>query len=254
MNIVIRETIEGDRENIYRVESEAFGYEKEAKLVDSLLDDPTARPYLSLLAQEGDRAVGHILFTAASIAESRRKVSLLAPLSVVPDAQGKGVGGRLIQAGLERLAEAGVDLVFVLGHPTYYPRLGFVPAHTYGLEAPYPIPADHSDAWMVQGLHPSALAGVCGRVTCAGALDQPEHWREQDRSCGCKRGGSSFSGLIQPIDRYDDEPIVAENHRKVVQLGRIDGVENGKVRIVLRPEFRKAGHVHSVVSVHSLFE
>ncbi|WP_316897859.1 N-acetyltransferase [Pseudodesulfovibrio indicus] len=178
MRMIIRETTERDRETIYRVEALAFGHEKEAKLVDSLLDDPTARPHLSLLALEDVRAVGHILFTAGDIVGSSRKVSLLAPLSVAPEAQGRGVGGRLIQAGLARLAEAAVDLVFVLGHPSYYPRHGFVPAHTYGLEAPYPIPEEHLDAWMVQGLHPSALENVRGKVVCAAALDRPEHWRE----------------------------------------------------------------------------
>lgn len=178
MNITIRETTEIDREDIYRVEAQAFGYDKEAKLVDSLLDDPTAEPRLSLLAFENGRAVGHILFTSAALGGSQLRISLLAPLSVVPDAQGKGVGGKLIEAGLERLARMGVDLVFVLGHPTYYPRLGFIPAHPYGLEAPYPIPEEHSDAWMVQALGGTSLDSASGKLFCAEALDRPEHWRE----------------------------------------------------------------------------
>lgn len=174
----IRMTDEADREAIFRVEAEAFGYDKEAKLVDSLLDDPTAEPRVSLLAMDGDRAVGHILFTAGRIEESGVKVSLLAPLSVVPDSQGKGVGGKLVEAGLEHLAAMGVELVFVLGHPTYYPRFGFVPAHTYGLKAPYPIPEKHADAWMVQALNGTALGDVHGTFACADALHRPEHWRE----------------------------------------------------------------------------
>lgn len=178
MTVVIRETGDKDREAIYKVEAEAFGYDKEAKLVDALLEDPTAEPKLSLLALENDRAVGHVLFTAASINGLGVTVSLLAPLSVVPEAQGRGIGGMLIRAGLERLTERKVDLVFVLGHPTYYPRFGFVPAHTYGLKAPYPIPEEHSDAWMVQALNGTGLESVSGTVGCARELHKPEHWRE----------------------------------------------------------------------------
>lgn len=178
MNLTIRKTTEADRDSIYKVESQAFGYDKEAKLVDCLLDDPTAEPRLSLLALEGDEPVGHILFTAGRIDGSDLRVSLLAPLSVVPSAQGKGVGGKLIDAGLKLLADMDVELVFVLGHPTYYPKSGFIPAHTYGLKAPYPIPEKHADAWMVQALNGAELGRIQGTVTCAEELDKPEHWRE----------------------------------------------------------------------------
>ena len=178
MTPTIRRTTEADREAIYRVEAQSFGHEKEAKLADALLDDPTAKPRLSLLALEDGLPVGHILFTAARLEGCPLRVSLLAPLSVVPEAQGKGVGGKLIEAGLQRLREEGVDLVFVLGHPGYYPRFGFVPAMPFGLGAPYPIPDEHSDAWMVQPLRPGALDSASGRLVCAGELDRPEHWRE----------------------------------------------------------------------------
>ena len=33
-----------------------------------------------------------------------------------------------------------VELVFVLGHPEYYPRYGFTPAGEQGFEAPNSIP------------------------------------------------------------------------------------------------------------------
>jgi putative acetyltransferase len=69
-------------------------------------------------------------------------------------------------------------LVFVLGHPDYYPRHGFEPAGPQGLDAPYPIPAAHEDAWMVLALRPGVIGKLRGRVVCADALDKPEYWRE----------------------------------------------------------------------------
>jgi putative acetyltransferase len=71
-----------------------------------------------------------------------------------------------------------VDLVFVLGHPAYYPRFGFSPAGARGLDAPYPIPQKNAEAWMVRELRPGVIGDCSGRVICADALADPEYWRE----------------------------------------------------------------------------
>lgn len=76
------------------------------------------------------------------------------------------------------MSESGVELVFVLGHPDYYPRYGFKPAGVLGYEAPYPIPDEQADAWMVQELRPGVIDSVSGKVICADVMNQPEHWRE----------------------------------------------------------------------------
>jgi len=176
----IREASELDLDDVLSVERLAFGHDKEAGLVRDLLDDASAKPILSLLAFDGDRAVGHILFTAVCLSKTRQGISaaILAPLAVVPDAQKQGIGGKLIERGLRLLCESGVELVFVLGHPEYYPRHGFKPAGNLGFEAPYPIPDEHADAWMVQALRPDVIGSVSGKVICADALNKPEHWRE----------------------------------------------------------------------------
>ena len=176
----IREASDSDLDVVLAVERTAFGYDKEAELVRGLLEDPTAKPTVSLLAFDEGRAVGHILFTTARLTETEDKASIaiLAPLAIVPDAQKQGIGGKLIEKGLDILSKSGVDLVFVLGHPGYYPRHGFKPAGALGLEAPYPIPEKHADAWMVQELRPGLIGSVRGKVACADALSRPEHWRE----------------------------------------------------------------------------
>lgn len=178
--MIIREASKLDLNEVWSVEKNAFGYDKEANLVNDLLSDPSARPLYSFLAFNGDRAVGHILFTSASLANTQKgvSISLLAPLAVIPEFQKQGVGGKLIEHGLHHLANSGVDLVFVLGHPDYYPRYGFNPAGVQGFEAPYPIPEEHANAWMVQELRPGMIGSVSGKVKCADMLNKPEHWRE----------------------------------------------------------------------------
>jgi len=173
----IEEAVPAALESVLRVEREAFGAPDVAELVADLLVDPTARPLLSLLAWEGEEPVGHVLFTAASLDGAPPvPVSILAPLAVVPTRQRCGIGGWLIEEGIELLARAGTGLVFVLGHPGYYPRHGFCPAIPLGLHAPYPI--EPQEAWMVRALRPGLLGEVAGTVACAVAMDRPEHWRE----------------------------------------------------------------------------
>ena len=151
-----------------------------AELVTALLDDPSAQPRLSLLTDEGDHPLGHILFTRVTISGHEQSViaSLLCPLAVAPDAQSRGIGGALVKAGLERLKQMGVDLVFVLGHPGYYPRFGFIPAGQFGLHAPYPIEKKNAGAWMVQALQPGLLGRIEGKLNCADSLQNPEYWQE----------------------------------------------------------------------------
>jgi putative acetyltransferase len=175
----IQEATLADLTDILFVEREAFGKEKEADLTRDLLADPTAKPFLSLLAYIEGQPAGHILFTKAVISEAPTvRVSLLAPLAVVPKFQRQGIGGALIKKGLSLLSKQGVDLVFVLGHPAYYPRHGFTPAGRLGFEAPYPIPEKDANAWMVQALRPNIIGVVSGKLLCSNALNKPEHWRE----------------------------------------------------------------------------
>jgi putative acetyltransferase len=176
----IGEASEADTPDVLFVEREAFGAQEEADLVRALLSDPSAEPRLSLLARERGRPVGHVLFTAARLrdAPGSGSIAILAPLAVVPDAQGRGIGTALIDLGLQLLRESGVDLVFVLGHPGYYPRHGFEPAGRLGFDAPFPIASADADAWMVQALRTEVIGVRRGQVVCADSLNQPELWRE----------------------------------------------------------------------------
>ena len=179
-DIEIRETSRQELSCVTTVLQEAFGGDEEAELVTALLEDPSAEPRLSLAAWSGDECLGHILFTRASLSGTSRSVaaSILAPLAVIPRAQGRGIGGRLIAGGLARLSATDTELVFVLGYPDYYSRHGFVPAIPQGLTAPYPIASSVSDAWMVQPLRTDIAGSLQGQVTCARALDKPGYWRE----------------------------------------------------------------------------
>jgi len=179
----IRKSTESERHQILNIHNKAFGEGKGsviAKLVDDLFDDKTAKPIFSLVAAENEKLVGHVMFTKVTIAgaENSTAAQILAPLAVLPDKQNRGIGEQLINEGLRQLRENGTVLCFVLGHPGYYPRCGFIPAGKHGYEAPYPIPEEHADAWMVQALNGEDLSPYSGKVQCSEVLNQPQHWRE----------------------------------------------------------------------------
>lgn len=181
--IQIRETKTEDFNDIMQVETLAFGYDKEARLVAELLNDKTAEPLLSLLAFYKEEAIGHILFTRAYLEGQNEQplIHILAPLAVKPDYQKKGVGGMLINEGIRLLREMGSLLVFVLGHKEYYPKFGFLPdAKHLGFQAPYPIPDEYSDYWMVQSLTGNVSGLKKGKVRCSDILNRPEHWRDEE--------------------------------------------------------------------------
>lgn len=175
--MIIRESNESDYNAIMMVNKAAFNSDVEPKLVSDLISDPSAKPVLSLVAIKDGEIIGHILFTKCSLEPSTDlSIYILAPVSVLPCHQGAGIGGTLITRGLEMLATRGVDLVFVLGDPGYYPRFGFESAVSYGFDATYPIAEEHLDAWMVHILNPRVVGEVKGKVICANMLNKPEYW------------------------------------------------------------------------------
>lgn len=110
-----------------------LGHHGEADLIDAIRNQ--ADVYLSLVAIEADRIVGHILFSPAII-RSQTSVAHgmgLAPMAVLPTHQRLGIGSALVIDGLERLAETASAFTIVAGHVDYYPRFGFLPARDFGI-------------------------------------------------------------------------------------------------------------------------
>ena len=66
----------------------------------------------------------------------------LAPMAVDPEYQNRGIGSRLVEEGLEKARESGFTSVVVLGHPTFYPRFGFVNASNWSITSPWDLPDD----------------------------------------------------------------------------------------------------------------
>ena len=157
----IREEVASDIDKIWKVNSDAFETEAEANLVNALRN--SGCPYLSLVAETENEVVGHILFTPVELSgnENKLKIMGLAPMAVLRKYQNKGIGSKLVQAGLEHCQLLGYDAVVVLGHPDYYPKFGFAPSVKYGIKSEYEVP---DEAFMILELIPGSLKNHEGVV------------------------------------------------------------------------------------------
>jgi putative acetyltransferase len=89
-------------------------------------------------ADDVGEVLGHVMFTRSRLDAPSRlvDVQVLSPVGVLPTLQRQGVGRRLIEEGLDLLAQQGVPLVFLEGSPAYYPRFGFEPGAAHGFHRP----------------------------------------------------------------------------------------------------------------------
>ena len=152
---------ERDIEAIYAVNSAAFETAAEAQLVDSLRAVGIL-PFLSLVAENAGQIVGHILFTPVEVVGAATWHAVaLGPMAVSPAQHNRGIGSLLVPAGLAACRAAGHDVVFVLGHPEYYPRFGFRRMSEFGITCEFKAP---DNVLMVAELKAGAIAGRTGEV------------------------------------------------------------------------------------------
>jgi predicted N-acetyltransferase YhbS len=91
---------------------------------------------LGWVAREGDATIGAIRYWPILVGPTREPALLLGPLAVVPDRMRRGIGTALITKTLSLAAQAGHDLVLLVGDAVYYRRFGFVPATPLGFVMP----------------------------------------------------------------------------------------------------------------------
>jgi putative acetyltransferase len=150
--LTIRPERDGDAEAIRVVTAAAFPSAAEANLVDALRRQRAA--IVSLVADEGGRVVGHILFSPVTLNDGDVGILGLAPMAVSPERQRQGIGSELVRAGLDTSRQRGAAAVVVVGHPAFYPRFGFIPASRFGLRCEYDVP---DDVFMALELRPGSL-------------------------------------------------------------------------------------------------
>ncbi|KAA0760506.1 GNAT family N-acetyltransferase [Bacillus sp. SH5-2] len=150
--------------------NEEFSDKKEHELVKRIRECDAFVPELSIVAVD-EEIVGHIMLSKITIEKGGTSViSLaLAPVSVIPSYQKKGIGGKLIAYALEKAKELGYGSVVVLGHPEYCPKFGFKKASEWNIKAPFEVP---DEVFMAMEIRENALEGVGGIVQYSSAFSE----------------------------------------------------------------------------------
>ena len=175
----IRNLSIADTEPVREIVAAAFARDDEARLVDLIRDRGEA--LLELVAVDAGVVVGHIMVSPITLAEHTVDRSAdyaghadyagpadyagIAPLSVLPAQQGRGIGHALMVSAVKNCAAQGMLALFLLGAPDYYRRFGFVSSHVgneYGA----------TDAFMHLELTPDVLDGVVGPARYVAAFDE----------------------------------------------------------------------------------
>lgn len=88
------------------------------------------------------------------------EVLTLGPISVLPEYQKKGIGGRMIALTKKLALEMGFRAILLCGDPDYYLKQGFVPAETLGIRTEDNM---YATALHACELYENALANAKGR-------------------------------------------------------------------------------------------
>jgi predicted N-acetyltransferase YhbS len=120
----------------------AFGADRHGRTAYRIRENMPFLPDLSFAALDGTALIGTIQAWPARVAnaDGADPITLVGPVAVMPDAQGKGVGKALMRHLLD-VADAGAtDAMVMIGDPEYYGRFfGFTAEATAGWDTPGPV-------------------------------------------------------------------------------------------------------------------
>lgn len=128
MHVEIRNETAADVEAIHAVTTAAFLTAPHSDHTEQFIVKALRKAgqlTVSLVAEADGKVVGHVAVSPVSVSDGAVGWYGLGPISVLPEHQGQGIGGRLMNAALQALRERGAAGCVVLGEPGYYGRFGF---------------------------------------------------------------------------------------------------------------------------------
>jgi predicted N-acetyltransferase YhbS len=185
--ITIRDEIPSDIEAREALLDRAMGEDRRMKTSERLREGNIPAPGLSLVSQNEHGEIDGSVRLWPVNAGTAGEGLLLGPLAVDHNAQGKGIGKRLMREAVWRAARNGHAFVLLVGDALYYAQFGFARAPR-ALSLPgFVDPA----RFLALELRPGALNGAAGTVS------RPESVQlEPSRSLRRRSGGALDSGRI----------------------------------------------------------
>lgn len=127
---------------------------------------------LNFVAEIDGKVVGHVIYSRGKIEKDsggEKEVISFGPLSVDPEYQKKGVGSALMEFSIGKAKELGYGAIIIFGHPTYYPRFGFLEGKDFGVRT---SGDENFPAFMAMELIEGDLKGAEGRYIEGDVFDE----------------------------------------------------------------------------------
>jgi putative acetyltransferase len=84
----------------------------------------------------------------------------LGPVAVMPAFQNQKIGSKLIRHAIQACPKMAYPAILLLGHTTYYPRFGFLPASQFNIRCAFSDA--HTPSFMALELFEGALQNISG--------------------------------------------------------------------------------------------
>lgn len=139
-DIIIREETQEEYHIVEEVALRAFWNKhhlgcNEHLLVHKIRNSDAYVPQISRVAEVNGQIVGVICYTKAHLQKGNMEKEILTfgPLCVLPEWQGSGIGGALLEKTLKLAKQQGFEGVVIFGEPDYYPLHGFKTCDHFGI-------------------------------------------------------------------------------------------------------------------------
>ena len=142
-------------------------------LAYDLLTSTDGHDLYCFVATENEQIIGSIIFSRLTF-ESEVNAFLLSPVAISTSYQGKGIGQKLIDFGLNTLKKNGIELAFTYGDPDFYSKVGFSIITEKLVTAPLKL--TYPEGWQGQSLVSDEIEPITGNSFCVKALNQPGLW------------------------------------------------------------------------------
>ncbi len=168
MDVLIRKEHPSDYNRVHDVIERAFEGDlhsdhTEHELVARLRTSTAFIDELSLVSSYNNLIIGHILLSKVWLQNNTATYEILslAPVSVLPEYQGKGIGTQLIETAHEKAVSLGFDSIVLIGHEGFYPRFGYQEASNFNIKFPFDAPNVNC---MALELITGSLSGKSGMI------------------------------------------------------------------------------------------
>jgi putative acetyltransferase len=142
-------------------------------LTYDIMTSTDAQDLYGFVATENEQIIGSIFFTRLTF-QSGVNAFLLSPVAIHTSYQGKGIGQKLINFGINHLKENRVRLVFTYGDPNFYSKVAFKLITEKIAKAPLKL--TYPEGWLAQSLVSDEVEPIAGNSYCVEAFNKPEIW------------------------------------------------------------------------------